>query len=110
MNEFIQDWNVLDKTVLVQDNLCESKDAYDGGEVTCRLFSAPKIQYCLTIDEYAKNDEHRTFKGFTDTEKIINWSQNFVMLKNNKTLLIHRSVGKNYLLKVLLSLKSKILF
>ena len=82
--------NVLDKTGLVQDNLCESKDAYDGGEVTCRLFSAPKVQSCLTIDEYGNIDDNKTLKGFTDTEKTLHWSKNFVMIKSNKALLIYR--------------------
>ena len=28
--------------------------------------SAPKIKHCLTINKYGVNDEHKTFKGFTN--------------------------------------------
>ena len=35
------------------------------------LFLAPKIKYCLTIDEYGIISEHKTFKGFTDSKRLL---------------------------------------
>ena len=39
------------------------------------LFLAFKIKYCLTIDEYGIIQEHKTFKGFTDSKRLLDRSQ-----------------------------------
>ena len=45
---------------------------------------APKIQYCLTIDDYGIIQEHKTFKGFNDSNRLLNRSQYFKMIEGKK--------------------------
>ena len=44
-------WDVLDKANLVGKTVCPSKNDYKRGDIFYRLFLAPKIKYCLTINE-----------------------------------------------------------
>ena len=44
-------WDVLDKANLVGENLCQGKNDYKTGGIFCGIFLAPKIKYCLTIDD-----------------------------------------------------------
>ena len=46
------------------------------------LFLAPKIKYCLTIDEYGVIEEHITFMGLTDSKRLLDRSQCLKMLKD----------------------------
>ena len=41
----------LDKAHLVGKNLCQGKNDYKTGGIFYALFLAPKIKYCLTINE-----------------------------------------------------------
>ena len=47
-------WDNLDKAGLVGKELLQSKNDYKRGG----LFLAPKIEYCLTINNYGVIDEH----------------------------------------------------
>ena len=51
------------------------------------LFSAAEIKYCLRIDECGVSEEHKTFKGFTDSIWLLDRSQYFEMLKGDKITL-----------------------
>ena len=64
-------WDVLDKANLVGDNLCQGKNDYETGGIFYGLCLAPKIKYCLTIDEYGYIKEHKTFKGFNDSKRLL---------------------------------------
>ena len=64
-------WDVLDKAGLIGNNLCQGKNDYKSGGIFYGLFLAPKIKYCLTIDEYGIISEHKTFKGFTDSKRLL---------------------------------------
>ena len=74
-------WDVLDEANLVGDNLCQGKNDYESGGVFYGLYLAPKIKYCLTIDEYGIIKEHKTFKGFNDSNRLLNRSQYFEMIE-----------------------------
>ena len=76
-------WDVLDKAGLIGNNLCQGKNDYKSGGIFYGLFLAPKIKYCLTIDEYGIISEHKTFKGFTDSKRLLDRLQYFEMLKGN---------------------------
>ena len=52
-------WDVLDKDKLVGENLCQGKNDYETGGMFYGLFLAPKIKYCLTIDNYGVIQEHK---------------------------------------------------
>ena len=45
-------WDNLDKANLVGEGLCQGKNDYKTGGIFYGLFLAPKIKYCLTIDDY----------------------------------------------------------
>ena len=48
------------------------------------LFLAPKIKYCLTIDDYGIIQEHNTFKGFNDSKRLLDRSQYFKMIEGKE--------------------------
>ena len=68
-------WDVLDKANLVEDNLCQGKSDYKTGGISYGLFLAPKINYCLSIDEYGIIQEHKTFKGFNYSKRLLDRCQ-----------------------------------
>ena len=47
-------------------NRLPGKNDYKNGGIFYGLFLAPKMKYCLTINNYGVIDEHKTFKGFTN--------------------------------------------
>ena len=77
-------WDLLDKANLVGDNLCQGKNDYKSGGIFYGLYLAPKIKYCLTIDEYGIIKEHKTFKGFNDSKRLLDRSQYFKMKEGEK--------------------------
>ena len=77
-------WDVLDKANLVGEGLCQDKNGYKMGGIFYGLFSAPKIKYCLTLDDYGIIHKHKTFKGFNDSNRFSNRSQYFEMMEGKK--------------------------
>ena len=77
-------WDVLDKANLVGENLCQGKNDYKTGGIFYGLYLASKIKYCLTIDEYGIIQEHKTFKGFNDSKRLLDRSQYFKMKEGKK--------------------------
>ena len=77
-------WDVLDKANLVGEKLCQGKNDYKTGGIFYGLFLAPKIKYCLTIDDYGIIKEHKTFKGFNDSKRLLDRSQYFKMIEGEK--------------------------
>ena len=68
-------WDVLDKANLAGEGLCQGKNDYKTGGIFYGLYLAPKIKYCLTIDENGIIQEHKTFKGFNDSKRLLDRSQ-----------------------------------
>ena len=86
---------MLDKANLVGKNLCQGKNDYKTGGMFYGLFLAPKIKYCLTINELGVIEQHMTFKGFNDSKRLLDRSQCFNMLKGKKiTAILPRSWKK----------------
>ena len=77
-------WDVLDKANLVGEELCQGKNDYKTGGTFYGLFLAPKIKYCLTIDDYGIIQEQKTFKGLNDSKRLLDRSQNFKMIEGKK--------------------------
>ena len=77
-------WDVLDKANLVGEELCQGKNDYKTGCIFYGLFLAPKINYCLTLDDYGIIQEHKTFKGFNDSKRLLDRSQYFRMVEGEK--------------------------
>ena len=65
---------------LVGKNLCQGKNNYDSGGSFCSLFLAPNIKSVLTISEFDVIQQHMTFKGFNDSNRLLDRSQCFNML------------------------------
>ena len=90
-------WGVLDKANLVGKKLCQGKNDYETGGIFYGLFLAPKIKYCLTIDEYGFIKEHKTFKGFIDSKRLLDRSQYFKMIEGKKiSAMLPRSWKKSF--------------
>ena len=77
-------WDVLDKANLVGECLCRGKNDYKTGGIFYGLFLALKIKDCFTIDEYGIIQEHKLFKGFKDTKRLLDRSQYFKMIEGKK--------------------------
>ena len=75
---------MLDKANLEGKNLCQDKNDYETGGIFYGLLLAPKIKYCLTINEFGVIQQHMTFKGFNDSERLLDQSQYFDMLEGKK--------------------------
>ena len=54
-------WKELDKAGLVGNDLLQGKNDYGNGGIFYSLFLAPKVKYCLTINEYGIIEEHKTY-------------------------------------------------
>ena len=55
--------------------------SYLSGGVFYGLFLAAKIRNCLIIDKYGIIQERKTLKGFKDSKRLLDCSQNFKMTK-----------------------------
>ena len=79
-----KDWDVLDEANLVGEGLCQGRNDHKTGGIFYGLYLAPKTKYCLTIDEFGNNQEHKTFKGFNDSKRLLDRSQYFTMIAGKK--------------------------
>ena len=77
-------WDILDKANLVGEGLCQGKNDYETGGIFYGLFLAAKIKYCLNIDEFGIIQEHKTFKGFNDSKRLLDRSHYFKMIEGDK--------------------------
>ena len=75
---------MLDKAGLVGDDLYQDKNDYKSVCIFYALFLAPKIKYCLLLDEYGIFQEHETFKRFNNSERLSKRNQFFKMINGNK--------------------------
>ena len=90
-------WDVLDKANLVGEGLCQGNNDYKTGGIFYGLFLAPKIKYCLTIDHYGIIKEHKTFKEFNDSKRLLDQSQYFKMKEGKKiSAILPRSWKKSF--------------
>ena len=64
-------WDVLDKAKLVGKNFCQGKNDYETGGIFYVLFLAPKTKHLLTINEFGVIEQHMTFKGFSDSKRLL---------------------------------------
>ena len=87
-------WDVLDTANLVGEELCQGKNDYKTGGIFYSLFLAPKIKYCLTIDDYGIIQEHKTFEEFNDSKRLLDCSQYFKRKVGKKNQLCYQDLGK----------------
>ena len=90
-------WDVLDKANLVGKDLCQGKNDYETVAVFYGLFLAPKLKYCLTIDDYGIIQEYKAFKGFNDSKRLLDRSQYFQMIEAKQiSAMLPRSWKKSF--------------
>ena len=77
-------WDVFDKAKLDEEELCRGKNDLETGGIFYELFLAPKIKYCLTIDNHGIIQEHKTFKRFNDSKRLLDRPQYFKMIEGKK--------------------------
>ena len=75
---------MLEKANLVGKNLCQGKNDYKTGGIFYSLILAPKLKYCLTIDEIGIIQQHMTSIGFNDSKRLLDRSQFFDLLEGKK--------------------------
>ena len=75
---------MLDKDGLVGDILCHGKNGYIFGGEFYSLFLAPEMIYCLTNNEFGVIEEHRSFKVFNDSKRLLDRSQDVKMIDGKK--------------------------
>ena len=63
----------------VGSNLLQAKNDYGDDGIFFGLFLAQKIKYCLTINEFGVIEEHKTFKGFGDVNRLLDSKKYFEM-------------------------------
>ena len=79
-------WDVLDKASLEEEQLWQSKNDYKTGGIFYDLFLAPKIKFCLTIDNYGIIQEHKSFKSFNDSKRLLDRAQYFKLIEGKKNI------------------------
>ena len=90
--------DVLDKVNLVGEELFQGKNVYKTGGIFYGLFLGAKANYCLTMEYYGIIQEHKTFKGFNDSKRLSDRSQNFKKIEGKKYQLCYQDSGKNCLI------------
>ena len=80
-------WDKLEKAGLFGKNLLQGKNDYGpNAGVWYALFLAPKIKYCLTINEFGVIDEKKTFKGFKDVKDVLDGKEYINMASGDKLI------------------------
>ena len=89
-------WNKLNENKLVGDDLLQGKNDYGDGGIFYSLFLAPKMKYCLTINEFGIIQEHRTFKGFGDVNRLLDTKKYLDTQQGKKVLEHFLCPGRNH--------------
>ena len=84
---------MLDKAKLIGEELCQGKNDCKSGGVFYILFLAAKIKFCVIIDKFGMLQEHKTFKGFNNSKRLLDRSQNFEMIEGKRKI-CYLKVGK----------------
>ena len=79
-------WDVLAKTKLVGESVCQGKNDLQSGSMFYGSFFAPKIKYVLTINEYGVIQENKTFEGFNDSKRLLDHFQYFKMIEEKTNI------------------------
>ena len=88
---------MLDKANLFEEGLCQGKNDYKTGGIFNGLYLAAKIKYTSTKDEYGLEKEHKTFKCFNDSKRLLDRSQYFKMKEGEKiSVMLPRSWKKSF--------------
>ena len=94
--------NGLDKAKFVGEGLCQGQNNNKTGGIFYGLFLAPKAKYCLTTDDYAIIQQHKTFKGFNDSKRFLDRSQYFNLIEGKKiSAMLPKSWRKSFNIRII---------
>ena len=79
----IKHWDKLDKSGLAFKALLQGKNGYKDAGISYGLCVAPKINFCLTINNYGDIDERITFTGFTNVSDNFDRKEYFKMFNGD---------------------------
>ena len=78
-------WNKLDEKGYVGKKLAQGKNDYGNSGIFYAWFLAPKIKYCLVIDDFGIISAKRTFKGYSEEHRMIKLNE-YISLSEGKTI------------------------
>ena len=78
-------WNKLVEKGYVGKNLGEGKNDYGNSGIFYAWFLAPKIKFCLVIDDFGIISAKRTFKGYSEGHRMIKLDE-YISLSEGKTV------------------------
>ena len=78
-------WNKLVEKGFVGKKLGEGKNDYGDSGIFYAWFLAPKIKYCLVIDDFGIISAKRTFKGYSEEHRMIKLNE-YRSLSEGKTV------------------------
>ena len=78
-------WSTLVEKGFVGKSLGLGKNDYGDSGIFYAWFLAPKIKYCLVIDDFGIISAKRTFKGYSEEHRIINLEE-YISLSEGKTV------------------------
>ena len=87
--------------------MCQSKNDCETGGIFYGIFLAPKVKYCLTIDDYRIIQEHKTFKGFNDRNRLLDCSQYFELIGEKILAKLPRSWKKSFVSGMIIPMKMR---
>ena len=73
----------LEQDGFVGNELGKGKNDYGTGGIIYSLFLAPKIKYCIVLDDEYMLQEKKTFKGYTDSKMEVN---DYLVLEAGRTV------------------------
>ena len=78
-------WNKLVEKGYVGKSLGQGKNDFGNSGIFYAWFLAPKIKYCLVIDDFGIITAKRTFKGYSEEHRIIKLDE-YISLSEGKTV------------------------
>ena len=80
-----KNWNKLIEKGYVGKKVGQGKNDYGDSGIFYALFLAPKIKYCLVIDDFDIISAKRTFKGYSEEHRMIKLNE-YISLSEGKTV------------------------
>ena len=78
-------WSTLVEKGFVGKSLGLGKNDYGNSGIFYAWFLAPKIKYCLVIDDFGISSAKRTFKGYSEEHRMIQLEK-YISLSEGKTV------------------------
>ena len=78
-------WSILVEKRFVGNSLGQGKNDYGNSGLFYAWFLAPKLKYCLVIDDFGVISAKKTFKGYSEEHKMMKLDE-YISLSERKTV------------------------